>query len=225
VNQTGETTTTLEKLVVGSLGMNSRGAVTHRGAFDGLIRIISISMPSLLPAEELISRIAQSPRSTIIVYNTTSEFAAPPLVASSATAEDIFQLNPHLTRQRAPNRFYIADFETNSLGHAKIADTHSLARNYVLENPTAVENYVKRYRLQSVLNDAIRPLNSVFGEGSIRTLALITDDEGNDDLVCTTRFSGDAEHALAALERFDRDWWRTQPRNEGSSLVFDVEFA
>ena len=79
--------------------------------------------------------------------------------------------------------------------------------------------------LLSVLLESEKHINDAFGESSLKTLAIVEDDEGYRTLFCFVVFPGTLVQAQEALRSFDRDWWLKSARRFGSRLNFDFELV
>jgi hypothetical protein len=100
----------------------------------------------------------------------------------------------------------------------------SLSQQYVVEDRTAVADYVKRHDIRSLLKDAAEHLNIVFGHDAIKRLKLIVDDEGGEDLFCFVSYEGTTKSAMDLLDRFDV-WWKRRRGDKAGTVIFDVRFA
>jgi hypothetical protein len=100
----------------------------------------------------------------------------------------------------------------------------SLSQQFVMEDRTAVSDYVKRHDIRGVLQDAAERLNVVFGRDAIKRLKLIVDDEGGEDLFCFVSYEGTTKSAMDLLDRFD-EWWKKRRGDKAGTVIFDVRFA
>ena len=66
-------------------------------------------------------------------------------------------------------------------------------------------------------------IKTAFGESSLKTLALVEDDEGYRTLFCLVVFPGSLDRARQALKSFDNNWWLQRARRFGAKLNFDFE--
>ena len=101
----------------------------------------------------------------------------------------------------------------------------SLEGNYVIENRETVTKFIEVNRLRSLLSQAVSELNAAFGSGTIKTLKLLSDDEGSVTLFCMISVTGDMENALRALRCFDERWWLAHCDQVAGKLNFDFELV
>jgi hypothetical protein len=101
--------------------------------------------------------------------------------------------------------------------------TEGLERAYVIENHAAVAGFILNNRLHGLLLDAVAPLNGTFGEGAIKVLTLVTDDEGSENLYCLIMTPGDINAAREQLRTFDEEWWIVHSAMSAGKLNFDIE--
>ena len=94
---------------------------------------------------------------------------------------------------------------------------------YVIDNRSAVADFIKQNRLCGLLLEAREPLNTALGESAVRTLTLVQDDEGFDTLFCLILVSGDMNEARLALRSFDQCWWLARSQRANGKLNFDFE--
>lgn len=96
---------------------------------------------------------------------------------------------------------------------------------YVFEDRPAVSRFIIEHGLRGLLSQAAQPLRRAFGDSAIRSLRLVTDDEGSATLFCLVMVPGDLARANRALERFDRDWWLARCDLRAGLLNFDFELV
>ena len=96
---------------------------------------------------------------------------------------------------------------------------------YVISDHAAVAAFIKQNRLRGLLLQAQEPLNAAFGEGAVKRLALVDDDEGFDTLFCLILVSGDMNEARLALRSFDQHWWLARFDQAAGKLNFDFELV
>jgi hypothetical protein len=95
--------------------------------------------------------------------------------------------------------------------------------SYVIDNRLAVNPFLAANHLHRVLREALPNLEAAFGKSSIKTLSLVTDDEGSQTLFCFVMWKGEMEAARAALRAFDESWWLTHSEKIAEKLNFDFE--
>jgi hypothetical protein len=98
-----------------------------------------------------------------------------------------------------------------------------LNQSYVIDNRDAVNPFLAANRLYSILREALPHLDAAFSKSTVKTLSLITDDEGSQTLFCFVMWKGEMEAARAALQAFDEGWWLTNSRKIAEKLNFDFE--
>lgn len=101
---------------------------------------------------------------------------------------------------------------------------NELEKLYVFEDRTAVNAFILEHRLRGLLAAASQPLNEAFGD-DIKTLKIVTDDEGSQTLFCLVQVSASVEDARRALESFDNRWWLAHCGPVAGKLNFDFEFV
>lgn len=101
--------------------------------------------------------------------------------------------------------------------------TRGLDDTYVLDNRQVVSKFIAENRLHNLLVEAKEPLKERFGAATVKTLSLVSDDEGFESLVCLVTASGTLHENLNALRAFDREWWLGQINNAGGRLIFDFQ--
>lgn len=79
--------------------------------------------------------------------------------------------------------------------------------------------------LGTVLLQSEEHIRAAFGESSLRTLAIVEDDEGYRTLFCLVMFDGRLDAARIALKSFDNNWWLQQANRFASKLNFDFELV
>ena len=98
-----------------------------------------------------------------------------------------------------------------------------LERVFVFEDRAEVAAFMERNRIRGLLLEAREPLNAAFGEGAVKKLTLLEDDEGFTTLVCLVLVAGDMPVARLALRSFDEQWWLARAGQAGGKLNFDFE--
>lgn len=96
---------------------------------------------------------------------------------------------------------------------------------YVIENRLDVAAFIQENRLRGLLLQARNPLHAAFGEGAVKTLTLVTDDEGFKTLFCLVMVQGDMVEARRALRSFDQQWWLARSELASGKLNFDFELV
>ncbi len=99
----------------------------------------------------------------------------------------------------------------------------ALEQAYVVEERSAIPEFIKRNRLLEPLLEARGPLASAFGEEAVKKLTLVEDDEGSVTLFCLILVPGGLEEAMWALNSFDEGWWLARSHGAGGKLNFDFE--
>ncbi len=99
----------------------------------------------------------------------------------------------------------------------------TLEQAYVLEDRSAIPAFIERNRLLELLLAAREPLSSAFGEGTMKKLTLVEDDEGFVTLFCYVLVPGGLEEARRALDSFDESWWLAHSHEAGGKLNFDFD--
>jgi len=94
---------------------------------------------------------------------------------------------------------------------------------YVIEDRPAVARFMEEHRLHGLLLQAREPLKSIFGPKSIKTLSIVSDDEGFETLFCVVITSGDLQQNRQALRTFDRQWWLSRAGQATGRLNFDFK--
>ena len=94
---------------------------------------------------------------------------------------------------------------------------------YVIDQRCMVAAFIERNRLHGLLLLARDPLNAAFGEATVKTLALVHDDEGSTTLYCLILAGGDMREARLALRSFDEHWWLDHFHQGNGKLNFDFE--
>ena len=98
-----------------------------------------------------------------------------------------------------------------------------MEEGYVIDDRPAVAAFIRQHRLRRLIQQAREPLNAAFGEGAVKKLTLVEDDEGTRMLFCLILIPGDMREARLALKSFDERWWLTRSGQAGSKLNFDFE--
>lgn len=98
-----------------------------------------------------------------------------------------------------------------------------LERLYVLEDCSAVASFIRQNRLLELLLEARDPLNAAFGEGAVKKLTLVEDDEAFETLFCLVLVPGELGQARLALESFDDGWWLAHCDRAAGKLNFDFD--
>lgn len=101
--------------------------------------------------------------------------------------------------------------------------TQGLDETYVLENRPEVTRFIEVHRLHGLLLQATKPLKEKFGGDSVKTLSIVSDDEGFESLFCVVVTSGDLRQTRQALRAFDREWWLYRARQAAGRLNFDFK--
>jgi hypothetical protein len=94
---------------------------------------------------------------------------------------------------------------------------------YVFEDRPEVAAFMERNQIRELLLGAREPLNAAFGEGAVKKLTLVEDDEGFTTLFCLVLVAGDMRAARLALRSFDEHWWLARSGQAGGKLNFDFE--
>jgi len=76
--------------------------------------------------------------------------------------------------------------------------------------------------MPSLLLDLIPELEKSFGEGTVFTLKVLTEENGSRDLYVSAEWPGPAQDAMKALHKFV-DWWIEKPRPSSGRLHFTYE--
>jgi hypothetical protein len=100
-----------------------------------------------------------------------------------------------------------------------------LEDGYVIDHRPAVQAFIKQNRLRGLLQQARGPLNAAFGEGAVKKLTLVADDEGFKTLFCLVLVPGDMQEARRALRSFDQRWWLGRSTQAAGKLNFDIELV
>jgi hypothetical protein len=119
-------------------------------------------------------------------------------------------------RQGAFERDYWQRFARDPLATA-------LDHTYVIEDRPLVEAFIKEHGLRYLLLEAVRPLNDLFRTDAVKTLRIISDDEGSSVLFCLVLTPGNLQDAQAALRNFDEKWWLSRSGSASGALNFDFE--
>lgn len=98
-----------------------------------------------------------------------------------------------------------------------------LEKLYVFEDHSAVASFIRQNRLLELLLEAPDPLNAAFGEGAVKRLSLVEDDEGFSTLFCLISVSGNLDEARRALRSFDQSWWLAHCDKPAGKLNFDFD--
>ena len=98
-----------------------------------------------------------------------------------------------------------------------------LEDGYVIDDRPAIAAFIGQNRLRGLLQQAREPLNAAFGEGTVKKLSLMEDDEGFETLFCLILIPGDMPKARLALRSFDEQWWLARSGQAGGKLNFDFE--
>src|SRR3990172_9511308 len=90
--------------------------------------------------------------------------------------------NELLAQQPAPRRPAARVEQIDWLRHnrevAPETSLKGLEDSYVIENRRKVAAFIEHNRLRAFLQLALKPLNDAFGEAAVKTLTLVSDDEG-----------------------------------------------
>jgi hypothetical protein len=98
-----------------------------------------------------------------------------------------------------------------------------LNQSYVIDNRDAVNPFLAANHLHSLLREALPHLEAAFSNSTVKTLSLVTNDEGSQTLFCFVMWKGKMEAARAALRAFDESWWLTNSGKIADKLNFDFE--
>ncbi len=101
--------------------------------------------------------------------------------------------------------------------------TRGLDDTYVFDNRQVVSRFIEEHRLHNLLVQAKEPLKERFGATTVKTLSLVCDDEGFENLICLVTANGTLQENLNALRAFDREWWLGQINNADGRLIFDFQ--
>lgn len=105
-------------------------------------------------------------------------------------------------------------------------DTASeLEKLYVFEDRRAVNAFIVEHRLRGLLDAAFEPLNEAFGDATLKTLKIVTDDEGSQTLFCLVQVVASVEDAHWSLAAFDERWWLARCGAVAGKLNFDFELV
>jgi hypothetical protein len=100
-----------------------------------------------------------------------------------------------------------------------------LDKTYVMEDRKKIPPFIEENHLDAILHQSCAPLNSAFGNNSLKKLSLICDDEGIETLFCLIMFSGSVQDAQKSLSSFDQNWWLSQSFRFAGKLEFDFELV
>jgi hypothetical protein len=104
-------------------------------------------------------------------------------------------------------------------------DIEELRMRYVFADETVSQFLYQHRAFPSVLSDALRPLRHFFGDDKIFRLEVSTDEDELRTFYVVVRWTGSAEDAAAAIDRFDDQWWLEHMTPAVSNLSFTYEFA
>jgi hypothetical protein len=104
-------------------------------------------------------------------------------------------------------------------------DANELEKLYVFEDRRAVNAFIVEHRLRGLLAAALEPLNEAFGDASLKTLKIATDDEGSQTLFCLVQVVASVEDAHWSLAAFDERWWLPRCGAVAGKLNFDFELV
>jgi len=100
----------------------------------------------------------------------------------------------------------------------------ALEQVYVFEDRREILAFIMGSRvIEELLLEAQEPLNSAFGQESVKKLTLVEDDEGFVSLFCLVWVPGSLHEARRALRSFDESWWLARSGKVGGKLNFDFE--
>ena len=102
---------------------------------------------------------------------------------------------------------------------------NELDKPYVFEHRRAVNAFILEHRLRALLAAASEPLNEAFGDETIKTLKIVTDDEGSQTLFCLVQVAASVEEARQSLAAFDELWWLARCGPVAGKLNFDFELV
>jgi hypothetical protein len=125
------------------------------------------------------------------------------------------------------NELAVASVADARFARGAIIDTGAteLEKLYVFEDRAAVNTFVLEHRLRGLLAAASEPLNEAFGKATIKTLKIVTDDEGAQTLFCLSLVAASVEDARRSLAAFDERWWLARCGTVAGKLNFDFEFV
>ena len=99
------------------------------------------------------------------------------------------------------------------------------SRFVITTNRRETFKFIETNDLLPILLKSEKYVSDAFGQASLKTLAIVQDDEGYRTLFCLVVFGGTLAEAQEALRSFDRDWWLRNSRKFGSKLNFDFELV
>jgi hypothetical protein len=140
-----------------------------------------------------------------------------------AALDEQIRLLEHPKEPDRPREFQYSQWEGSNWGVRRHLALTELERAYVFEDRSEVAAFIERNRIRELLLEAQQPLNAAFGEGAVKKLTLVEDDEGFMTLFCLVLIAGDMRAARLALRSFDEDWWLARSGQAGSKLNFDFE--
>src|SRR5271165_2545113 len=102
-------------------------------------------------------------------------------------------------------------------------DIEALRISYVFADES-VANFLSRHRaFPSVLSEAIAPLKKCFGTDKIFRLEVSADEDELRTLYVVVRWTASPQEAVAAIDRFDDEWWLEHMSPAVSTLSFTFE--
>jgi len=126
-------------------------------------------------------------------------------------------------RQQEPLAHHILSETRNQEAHQDRA-SRALEQAYVFGDRREILAFIMGSRvIEELLLEAQEPLNSAFGQESVKKLTLVEDDEGFVTLFCFILAPGNLHEARRALRSFDESWWLARSGKVGGKLNFDFE--
>jgi len=99
---------------------------------------------------------------------------------------------------------------------------------YSFRDRTEVRAYLELHgEVLPVLVEAYSHIQAHFGSGTPVVLTVISEpaDRQSAELFALISTSLPVEQALAAMRRFDEEWWLDVPEHQTGALNFDIEFV
>ena len=105
------------------------------------------------------------------------------------------------------------------------ATLKEVRKHFVLPNDSSVATFMAEHRsLPQILLEAVTPLRTCFGTGTIFNLRAPIDESGSRTLYAVAMWPGKVRDARNALAKFD-DWWIAQSRQASGYLTFTYELV
>lgn len=101
--------------------------------------------------------------------------------------------------------------------------TKGLDDTYVIEDRSSVYRFIEEHRLHGLLLQARQMLKTKFGEDSVKTLSVVSDEEGFESLFCLVTTKADVQRSQEALRSFDLEWWVPHAKQAAGRLNFDFK--